>query len=208
MGVRDHLSFRLFTEADTGRLTDLLHRAYAPLAERGLNYTAVDQDAETTLQRATSGATWLLFDVDELVGSVTMSLPPELLLQELTAEARAPGRVWFNQFAVAPEHQNRGYGSLLRGRAFAWARSQGATSVGLDTGLCADDLISLYSHWGFRPVDVVQRPGKTYKSVIMVRDFPLESNTADRDQALAKLVGELELTLPVDAYTPHSVQQR
>lgn len=197
--MRDHLSFRLFAEADTDSLTDLLHRAYAPFAERGLNYTAVDQEAATTLRRATSGATWLLFDANELVGSVTMSLPPEPLLQELTAEARVPGRVWFNQFAVAPEHQNRGYGSLLRGRAFAWARSQGSTSVGLDTGLCADDLISLYQHWGFRPVDVIQRPGKTYESVVMVRDFPLGSKTADRDQALAKLVGDLELALPLDS---------
>lgn len=190
--MQDHLSFRLFTDADAQQLTDLLHQAYAPLGQLGLNYTAVDQDQGTTLRRATSGATWMLFDGDDLAGSITMSMPPEPLLQELTDQARVPGRVWFNQFAVAPAHQGKGYGSLLRARALAWARTQGATSVGLDTGANAHWLISLYRHWGFDFVDEVQRPGKNYRSVIMARQIPSNRLSKLRDLSLAQLLAEVQ----------------
>lgn len=181
--VHDNLTFRLFQDRDAPALTDLLHRAYAPFAARGLNYSGVDQSMEVTLERANSGATWMLYEGDLLVGSVTMSLPPMQLLQDLTAEARVPGRVWFGQFAVAPGYQRRGYGSLLKGRSFTWARQQGATSVGLDTGLLADDLISLYAHWGFQAADIIQRPGRTYKSLVMTRPLNL-TGTIDETELI------------------------
>ena len=38
----------LDSEDDLGLLTDLLHRAYRPLLDMGLNYTATTQDVATT----------------------------------------------------------------------------------------------------------------------------------------------------------------
>jgi len=47
-------AIRLLAAGDSlALLTDLLHRAYAPLGARSLNYTAVDQTVETTAHRVT-----------------------------------------------------------------------------------------------------------------------------------------------------------
>jgi hypothetical protein len=40
------------TAADAPALARLLHRAYAELGARGLNFTAADQNEQTTLTRA------------------------------------------------------------------------------------------------------------------------------------------------------------
>jgi hypothetical protein len=51
------LTIRPFSEADDdiGALTGLLHRAYAPLASRGLRFTATHQLPEVTLRRLHRG---------------------------------------------------------------------------------------------------------------------------------------------------------
>ncbi len=48
-GVNPHRVVRRFEDADAEDLTELLHAACAELGAMGLNYTAVDQDPETTM---------------------------------------------------------------------------------------------------------------------------------------------------------------
>lgn len=163
------MQIRDFDPDDTPQLTGLLHRAYAELGAAGLNFTAVDQDDATTLRRASGGRSWIATDDDVIVAAMTISWPPEATLQALTPEASTHDRAWLNQLAVDPTRRRAGYASALRDVGFAWCRARGATSIGLDTALPATHLVDLYTRWGFRTVDTVQWPGKTYESVIMTR---------------------------------------
>lgn len=165
------LDLRAYVPSDAEALTDLLHRSYAGLAERGLNFTAATQDVELTRWRAAAGPTWLLADGDAPVATLTLSLPPATFLQGLTAEAAAPGRAWLNQMAVAPEHRGQGHARRLLEAALAHAVEQGVTAVGVDTAAPAADLLDLYRRWGFAERDLIRWPGKTYDSVVLVREL-------------------------------------
>lgn len=167
-------SVRLFEAEDAGPLTELLHAAYAELGAMGLNYTAVDQDVETTRARALSGQCWIVELDGLIVGSLTMSLPPAAGLRELTAAARESERAWLNQVAVSPSLRGRGIAADLWRRGRQWAAAQGASSVGVDTAIQAEPLLQLYTSWGFQRVDTVHWPGKTYNSVVMTRPLDAE----------------------------------
>lgn len=164
------LDLRPYQPSDAEALTDLLHRSYAGLAERGLNFTAATQDVELTRWRAAAGPTWVLADGSAPVATLTLSLPPATFLQGLTSEAAAPGRAWLNQMAVDPAHRGRGHARRLRDAALAHAAAHGVTAIGVDTAEPADDLLALYRGWGFAERDVIRWPGKTYDSVVLVRE--------------------------------------
>lgn len=135
----------------------------------GLNYTAVDQDPETTLLRARAGHCLIAERDGELIATLTMSLPPSAGLQELTASGREPHRAWLNQMAVSPAARGQGLSAYLWREGLRWANNQGARSVGVDTAVPATHLVRLYERWGFRLVDTIHWPGKSYDSVVMVR---------------------------------------
>lgn len=170
------LTVRLYQPSDAARLTVLLHSAYAELGARGLNYTAVDQDEETTATRAGGGRCWVVEESGRMIGTLTMSLPPSSDLQDLTPVARVGRRAWLNQVAVSPTERSRGIAAGLWELGKQWAASRGATSVGVDTAVPADHLVRLYSAWGFTQEDTIHWPGKRYDSVVMTR--PLTSNDA------------------------------
>ena len=168
------LSVRYFDDSDALALTGLLHDAYAELGRMGLNYTAVDQDEETTCKRASGGQCWIVEQDHRLVASLTMSYPPSLGLRGLTPVSRDPRRAWLNQVAVSPAARGRGIAAHLWLLGRAWAVEQGATSVGVDTAVPADHLVRLYTRWGFAYADTIHWPGKTYDSVVMVRSLTNE----------------------------------
>ena len=167
--MTSEVSLRAFREGDAAEVTGLLHRAYGELGARGLNFTAVDQDVETTVRRASAGSCWVAVSGGRIVATSTVCLPPHEGLRALTRHARVPCRAWLNQLAVDPPLRGRGYARLLREHGFAWARAAGATSIGLDTAQSADHLVRLYQAWGFSHRDTVQVPGKVYQSVVMIR---------------------------------------
>ncbi len=162
---------REFRPEDATPLTVMLHRAYGELGAAGLNFTAVDQDESTTLRRAGGGASWVAVDGASIVAAMTISVPAEAKLCDLTAFAAAPGRAWLNQLAVDPDQRGRGLARRLRDVGYEWCRAGRLTSIGLDTASPAHHLRALYRGWGFDEVDTVQWPGKTYESVVMVRDL-------------------------------------
>nr|WP_272954783.1 GNAT family N-acetyltransferase [Kribbella sandramycini] len=148
-------------------MTELLHDAYAELGRRGLNFTAVDQNDDTTLRRASSGNCFVLEQDGALLATITISMPPEPALAELTEHARTPNRAWLSQLAVAPAHQGTGIGTHLWAIGRRTAADLSATTIGVDTAEPATELIRLYQRWGFAQVDSIQWPGKTYRSVVM-----------------------------------------
>ncbi|WP_043321972.1 GNAT family N-acetyltransferase [Mycetocola saprophilus] len=163
------LTVRPFEAADAAPLTNLLHAAYAELGAMGLNYTAVNQDVETTRDRALSGQCWVVEQAGQIVGSLTISLPPSRGLRELTAVARERNRAWLNQVAVSPSVRGRGIAGHLWRLGLTWAAGRHAESIGVDTAIPADHLVRLYESWGFERVDTIHWPGKTYDSVVMTR---------------------------------------
>lgn len=168
------VTIRLYDAADAERLTDLLHAAYAELGARGLNFTAVDQSVATTAHRAGAGRCWIAERGHLVVATLTMSLPPSGELRSMTAEARAPRRAWLNQMAVDPTLRGTGLARHLWQLGRQWAADAGATSIGVDTAAPATHLVDIYRRWGFEHRVVVHWDGKTYDSVVMVRDPTLD----------------------------------
>lgn len=153
-------------------LTALLHRAYAPLAALGLNYTAVDQTVDMTRQRVHDGRCFVLAQGGDVVGTITVNGPFD---PQRHAWARATP--WYfrtdvahiHQFAVEPAMRGQRLGERLFAACEDWARQQGHRAIALDTALPASHLRALYARWGFADVDEVQWDGKRYRSVVMVK---------------------------------------
>ncbi|UZN02639.1 GNAT family N-acetyltransferase [Cellulomonas sp. S1-8] len=173
MDAPDDLVLRPVTPHDVPALTRLLHESYADLAARGLNFTGASQDEVTTANRSLGvGASWVLVDpTGALVGTVTATSPPGRGIKALTGLALEPDRVWLNQLAVHPDVRGRGLATFLWGVVREWSRARGMRSVGLDTAQPAGPLREMYGRWGFVDADVVQWPGKSYRSVVMVHDL-------------------------------------
>lgn len=159
------ITFRLLApEDDLEAITHLLHRAYAKLGEMGLNYTAVYQTAEVTRQRCDRGDAWLAVADDLIVGIGVLSQSPN----SKTYYGK-PG-VWaVHQFAIEPELQGHGLGAKLLSHLEDQARRHGGKEVALDTAGAAHHLIEWYLKRGYRPVDSVSWPGKTYSSFIFAK---------------------------------------
>lgn len=163
--MEQRADIRPFAEGDSlQEMTALLHRAYADLARRGMNFVATDQDVETTASRVHSGSCFVATRDGALVGTITV-YPPD---RTESCELYARDGVWhFGQYGVEPTLQGCGIGRLLLDAAEQLARSKGALEMALDTAEPATDLIALYSRWGFETVGYVQWHGRNYRSVLM-----------------------------------------
>jgi len=146
-------------------LTELLHRAYAPLGSVGLNYTAVDQTPSTTRERVNAGCCYVAIEGGRLIGTIVVE-PTSRNDAECPYFAK-PGVASAHQMAVAPQCQRRGIGSRLLEAAEMWARNNGFSELALDTAEPAHHLVEMYSRRGYRHVDTTQGEGKSYRSVFM-----------------------------------------
>jgi uncharacterized damage-inducible protein DinB/GNAT superfamily N-acetyltransferase len=155
-------------------LTALLHRAYAPLAAEGMNFTAAAQDVEITARRAAEGQCFVATWGHRIVGTVTVCGP-----YEAAAAPWALSVPWFcdrdtahfHQFAVAPELQGQGLGRRLVSRCEQWAREHGFRRMALDTAEHASALRSLYQRLGYGDVGHAQWEGRNFRSVIMQKSL-------------------------------------
>jgi len=163
------LPIRRFASEDAALLTNLLHRAYAELADSGLNFTASYQDESETLSRIGNGPCWLIEDNHHIVASITFAFPAPAHVRRVCQTAHQEGIAWLNQMAVDPAYRGRGLARRLRDTGFEWAKEQGATQVGLDTALCATHLVELYHGWGFQDVEVIHWPAHNYDSTVMTK---------------------------------------
>lgn len=159
----------LRVEDSIEELTRLLHRAYAQLARMGLNYTAADQTPDTTRRRIEHGQCLVAVDGSRLVGTILVNSAVPNPLGECFGK---PEIASFHQFAVAPERQGRGLGSLLLARAESGVRRLGFAEVALDTAESAPQLVAFYVRRGYRSVAAVRWNGKTYRSIVMSKELP------------------------------------
>lgn len=167
----DRITIRPLAARDSfAELTELLHRAYAPLATRGMNFTAATQEVALTRKRAAEGQCYVADAAGRMVGTVTVAGPYDEATAPWSIEApwyRDPDTAHFHQFAVDPSMQGRGLGRRLVAQCEAWARERRFRWIALDTAEPAAELRSLYRRLGYAEVGTVQWQGKTYRSVAM-----------------------------------------
>lgn len=161
------MKIRPITPADDiVALTAMLHRAYAPLAARGLRFLATHQSPEVTAQRLSTGHP-LAAELDgRFVGTIRIC-PPRT--DSEIATYRDPHTYMFGQFGVEPAYGGRGVGRALHEAGLVHALSQGARFMSLDTAEPATDLIATYERWGYSIVERTQWKDVNYPSVIMRR---------------------------------------
>lgn len=158
---------RLRSDDDMVALTALIHRAYAPLAARGLHYWGSRQTVADTIARCSRGETWLAEVAGDVVGTVTLQAPAD------TAGCPAYDRAdtaKFQQLCVEPALQGQGVGSDLMDHVEQRARTLGAGRLALDTSAHAAGLIRTYTARGYVFVGHVDyRPDVHYRSVVLAK---------------------------------------
>jgi GNAT superfamily N-acetyltransferase len=149
-------------------LTRLLHRAYGPLAKLGLNCTAAFQGPEMTRQRVEHGHCLVALDGKALVGTILVNAE---IPNTLGAQFGRPEVASLHQFAVSPQFQGRGVGSLLLAQAEEYVASLGIHTVALDTAEPDPRRVAFFVRRGYRTIAPIQWSGKTYRSVIMSKEL-------------------------------------
>jgi GNAT superfamily N-acetyltransferase len=162
----DQLQIRLLKEEDSfEELTELLHRAYARLANMGFRYLATHQDVATTKRRAAKGECYVGIIDDRVIATVLLvALRPGKAHCEWYAR---PGVATLSQFAVCPELQGQGIGSRIVSFVEERAAALGASELALDTAEGATHLLAFYSKRGYRQVAYEQWDHTNYRSIIL-----------------------------------------
>lgn len=145
------------------KLTELLHRAFARLAAAGMNFTASYQTVEITQKRVARGECWVIEHEGEIIATGVL-VPPRLGGCPWYPK---PNAAFFEQFAVEPEFQRQGIGSLFLGFMERRAIDIGAAELALDTAEPAWKLREWYARREYEWVDSAQWEGKTYRSVVL-----------------------------------------
>ena len=151
---------------DIDIITDLLHRAYAPLAEAGLRYVASHQRPEVTRRRMAKGDTIVAVVEDRVVGVVTLARTSATEGSPFYDRADVAS---FGQFAVEPALQGAGIGSTLLALVEEVALAQGVAELALDTSEHAEHLVRFYASRGYRLVEFARWPDVNYRSMIFAK---------------------------------------
>lgn len=157
---------------DVSALTALLHLAYKPLLDSGMQYLTGRQDDATTARRIGGGRLCWVIDQPQLLATVTLS-PPHLV----------QGCPWYDrddvasvgQLAVHPDWQGFGLGRALMSRAEEAAQDLGAAEVAIDTSEHAHHLIRWYEALGYRFVGHADWNVTNYRSVVMSKALAFTS---------------------------------
>ena len=165
----DDIKIRLIDDSDSiTELTELLHRAYKPLADDGMRYFATHQTEDQTRKRIANGQCYVAILDGKIVGSVTFKYPVVFEGSDKSRWYSRPDVAYFGQFGVEPRLQGQGIGSRMLNLVERTARESGANELAFDTSENATRLIEYYSKRGFRFVEEIDhRPVVNYKSLIM-----------------------------------------
>jgi GNAT superfamily N-acetyltransferase len=169
--VAGDVVIRSLNESDSlAALTDLVHRAYAPLGALGLNYTAVDQSVDETATRIARGECAVACIGGLVIGTVIAAGTKP---KGATPWFREPFVATAHQLAVEPSFQRHGVGSALMQWAESWAFIHHYTELAVDTAEPAEHLVAFYTRRGYRFIEFAQWQGKRYRSVILSKSLTL-----------------------------------
>jgi GNAT superfamily N-acetyltransferase len=146
------------------QLTELLHAAYAHLAQRGLRYVATHQDDIITALRLGRGFPLVVHLNQELVGTATL-YPPRP--DSPVPWYRRPDVFYFGQFGVRQDLQRNGIGVRILRELERRARALGASELACDTAEQAEHLRSWYDREGYRYITQTQWAITNFRSVVL-----------------------------------------
>jgi GNAT superfamily N-acetyltransferase len=149
-------------------LTELIHEAYKPLADKGFRYTGTYQPVEKTLERLKRGESYLAFGDGQLVGTISLYEPKA---DSPCDYYRKEGIYHFGQYAVQPMFQGRGIGNALLQFVEKRTKILGGKELSLDTAEGAVELIATYQRHGYRIVATTQWAFTNYLSVVMTKEI-------------------------------------
>ena len=157
---------------DLVELTDLIHAAYAPHAEKGLRFWGTHQSVADTAKRLKSGTGFVALAGGQMAGTITVRAPQPASPVDLL---RMPD-VWsLCQFAVHPRLKGFGVGRALHEQALLHAAGGGGHRMALDTATPATALIRMYASWDYVECGHCDwRPHTNYLSTVMVRPLRLQ----------------------------------
>jgi GNAT superfamily N-acetyltransferase len=157
--VRQRVTVRRLTDSDSlAALTELIRLAYAPLGRRNLRYLATEQTEEVTRRRIGDGECWIAEVDGRIVGTILLHLPKD------------SGKGWYGrhhaakfcQFAIDPQTQGLGLGSLLLDTTIERrAREAGALEMSCDTAVQARHLIRMHLKRGIVARTIRRGPIRT-----------------------------------------------
>lgn len=174
IGDAQKIIVRPLEEGDSlEEMTDVLHAAYRPLAERGMRYLATHQDVGITAERVAKGRCFVGMLGGRMIATVTLVGPQKASEQEWY---NRPGVAHFQQFGVLPEFQGHGVGRMLMDVVEQEALAMGACELALDTSEHAHDLIALYRRRGYRHVDTQNWDVTNYRSVVLSKTLVHSGN--------------------------------
>ena len=158
---------REFQDSDPiTEITTLLHRAYKPLADAGLKYVASYQDDERTLKRIKTGKCFVAIDQGRIIGTIVFYTSKHNRI-DCPALYYENGVGHFGQFAVEPEFQKQGLGTMLMSIIERYALSLGHHTISFDTSAKALTLIKYYEKRGYEFAAYHQWADTNYRSVVM-----------------------------------------
>ncbi|MBV8468165.1 MAG: GNAT family N-acetyltransferase [Burkholderiales bacterium] len=175
-GAPRTIIYRHWQDGDSPEeLTELLHRAFAHLAEMGLRCASAYQPPEGTLARLLQGCSFVAVDNGRLVGAISVYHPE---FDSDSSVYRERGVASVHQFGVDPAYQGFGVGDALLRLAECEAKRQGYTALALDTPEPAQHLHRFYMHMGFSIVESLRFAGREYLSVVLKKHLDARAGLA------------------------------
>lgn len=162
----DEIIFRRFKSNDSiSEITKLLRRSYKQLADLGLRYLATHQDNDETERRLKKGISYIALCKKKIIATISLYYVKSEISNAKWYERDDVAH--FGQFAVDPNYQRKGIGSLIMDKLEAKAKELGASEISLDTAENANHLIKYYERRGYRFIEYVNWNVTNYRSIIM-----------------------------------------
>ncbi len=203
-GNMDSMNIRRFTSSDSiSELTNLIRRAYEPLAQMGLRYNGTWQDDNRTVERIAGHECFIAEADGKFIATICLQkAKPAGPCQWYQREDVAS----FLQFAVDPLFQGRGLGVELLDFIEQRAVEMGARELAYDTAEPAAHLIHYYRPRGYRFVQYHQWGDTNYRSVVMSKKIGAFAASGEAIKSLPFLVTDRLCICHVSSVTPKQMQ--
>lgn len=147
-------------------ITALLHLGYAERANEGLQFSAVDQPVEKTIERIGDGVCMVALMDGMLVGTESYKLIERKKLK-WNRWYHDEKFYYLHSFTVHPDYKKKGIGLKLKNSIREEAIKNNIQSLIFDTSIHAKWLIDWYCRLGFQKVGYISHLSTNYYSVVM-----------------------------------------
>lgn len=166
MSVNKNIEVKIIPKSENiswEAITNLLHAAHAEKTEKGRDFLATHQDAETTKKRVGNGICFLAYIGEKLVGTIALDI----------RDVNEHNRKWHNkkryglifQLGVHPDFKGLGIGRKLMDKGADTARENEVDELIGDTSIKAKELLSWYKSLGYEFTGLLSHPTTDYYSI-------------------------------------------